>query len=216
MGGSSSALARAEHELLSRGVEWWTRVSRAREVPSSPRPSPPLSSPPPVAFSLRDVPIGDGLHIHTAEYSPSEMEEERRSAGGGEQPPLVMMHGFGTGLGIYYAALPALAERWAGRILALDSLGCCLSSRPRWHLSKGASCPVPKAEEFFVEGIERWREKMKIDKMVGTLPHPMWKPLAFPPSLPRDRQSPLLSLNAQDSTLIHPREHCPLSLTSVS
>ena len=34
------------------------------------------------------------------------------------------MHGFGTGLGIYSAALPALAEQWRGPLYAIDSLGC--------------------------------------------------------------------------------------------
>ena len=71
------------------------------------------------------------------------------------------MHGFGTGLGMYYAALPALAEKWRGRVLAIDTLGCALSSRPSWHLPKGEGSSVDEVEDFFVDGLERWRATMQ-------------------------------------------------------
>lgn len=157
MGSSTSALARAERALLTRGLEWWTQHGQPAEPQRAP----------PVEFTLSDVAVGDGLHIHTAAYRKTEAVHRRTPpAKPSEQTPLVAMHGFGTGLGIYYAALPALAEKWAGPVFALDSLGCCLSSRPRWHLEKGEACAVAKAESFFVDGLERWRAQMKIDKMV--------------------------------------------------
>ena len=51
-------------------------------------------------------------------------------------------------------------------VYRIDSLGCGLSSRPRWHLGKGENCAVEDAENFFVDGLERWRDAMQLEKMV--------------------------------------------------
>ena len=76
------------------------------------------------------------------------------------------MHGFGTGLGIFYAMLAPLAEKYHGRVIAIDSLGCGLSSKPPWSLPKGEDCPISEAEDFFTHGIERWREAMDLDRVI--------------------------------------------------
>lgn len=120
-----------------------------------------------ISFTVRDVAIGNGMHIHTAEYKHTGPHRSAPAhSDGTDQLPLVAMHGFGTGLGIYYAALPALAERWRGPLFAIDTLGCGMSSRPRWHLPKGATCDVAEAEAFFIDGLECWRKSMSIERMV--------------------------------------------------
>ena len=40
------------------------------------------------------------------------------------------------------------------------------SSRPRWHLGHGANCRVAEVEDFFVDGLERWRKAMNLEQMV--------------------------------------------------
>lgn len=158
MGGASSALATAEDDLLAAGLRWYAQWCRQqRGTAKGKRCDLPT-------IDARNVPIGDkGLHIHTVEYVAAERAQHRDPP---DKNPLVCMHGFGTGIGIYYAALPALAQRWGGRVLAIDTLGCGLSSRPRWTLGHGTECEVEHAEAFFVEGLEEWREAMQIDRMV--------------------------------------------------
>ncbi len=48
---------------------------------------------------------------------------------------------------------------------AVDWLGFGLSSRPPWPVKAGDENPVEKAENFFVEALESWREENKIEKM---------------------------------------------------
>mmetsp|Transcript_2211 Transcript_2211/g.6665 ORF Transcript_2211/g.6665 Transcript_2211/m.6665 type:complete len:381 (+) Transcript_2211:44-1186(+) len=143
MGGS---LGKAELALLDHGVRWWSDQGGA-----------------PVSYTTLDVPLhdGDGSHIHTVEYFSKGGEEK-----GAKRAPLVCLHGYGFGTGLYFSTMPSIVGRWGGRVFALDSLGCGLSSRPRWRLAQGESADVAEVEEFFVGGLERWRKSMKIDRMV--------------------------------------------------
>ena len=72
--------------------------------------------------------------------------------------PLVMLHGFGGGLGVFVKNIDALAARF--KVFTFDGLGCGKSSRPRFP-----SAPE-LAENLFVESIEAWRKAMKIEKMI--------------------------------------------------
>jgi cardiolipin-specific phospholipase len=147
MGSAPSALVRAEDDILRAGVDWYSGLPGKKPEAK-------------VTFAATDTPIGPGLHIHTVEYG---LESVSKAA---DALPLVCMHGFAWGLGAYYTALPGLAERWPGKVYAIDSLGCGLSSRPRWHLGHGIECRVEEAEAFFVDGLEAWRAAMRIEKMV--------------------------------------------------
>ena len=151
---SHSGMRDAESHLIDSGVRWWCQWSRCKQS---------------VSVSFSDVGIGQGMHIHTAEYKYGGAAPPPATPDGTDLFPLVCMHGFGTGLGIFYAALPALAERWRSRVYAIDSLGCGLSSRPRYSGLGQASAndeDVKRTESFFVEGIERWRAAQSIDRMV--------------------------------------------------
>ena len=141
-------MVEAEKRLLRAGHNWYT-TWRAT-YPST-------SGEQETVHEASDVAIGSDQTIHTVEFSTVQASDGL---------PLVCMHGFATGLGIYYAALPALASRWRGRVFALDSLGCGLSSRPKWCLGHGQDCLVEDAENFFIDGLERWRASMRIEKMV--------------------------------------------------
>ena len=153
MGATHSVALNSERELLTAGIQWYQSWRQA-DAPSS-------------TFKVRDVPIGSGLHLHTVQVSKIGSNKGAPAPPANNSDlPLVCMHGFATGLAMYYAALPVLAERWAGSVFAIDTLGCSLSSRPRWHLDHGIKCKVSDAEDFFVDGLERWRRAMKIERFV--------------------------------------------------
>jgi cardiolipin-specific phospholipase len=76
-----------------------------------------------------------------------------------------MIHGFGFGAALYYAAAP-LATEWPGRVFSIDQLGCGLSSRPPWPYPRGHRCPVSLAEAYFVDAIEAWRAALSLDTIV--------------------------------------------------
>ncbi|KAH8113345.1 alpha/beta-hydrolase [Phellopilus nigrolimitatus] len=85
--------------------------------------------------------------------------------------PVVLLHGYGAGLGFYFRNYPALA-RWvaaAGAPLhALDWLGMGRSARvPFAVTAKRADVPsrVAQAEAFFVDSLEEWRAAQNVDKM---------------------------------------------------
>lgn len=82
-------------------------------------------------------------------------------SGGGEdasKAPLVMIHGFGGGVGLWAQNLDALAAK--RRVYAFDLLGFARSSRPRFS-REGAL-----AEAEWIASIEDWRRQMKLSKII--------------------------------------------------
>ena len=72
--------------------------------------------------------------------------------------PLVMIHGFGCGLGAFYRNFDGLhLER---QLLALDILGFGRSSRTSF------SPDAERAEHELVDSLERWRQVVGLDKFV--------------------------------------------------
>lgn len=72
--------------------------------------------------------------------------------------PLVLLHGFGGGVGLWAMNLDALSQQRP--VYALDLLGFGQSSRP--HFSTDAQ----EAETQFVESIEEWREKLGLESVI--------------------------------------------------
>lgn len=152
-----SPLARAEERLFQLGIGWWRSWKAANALDGGQRSSSLASAA--GAFVAHDVVDASGCELH--------MVQCRRVEGpdGARAPPLVLLHGYGSGTGIYYAALPPLAEAWPGSVYALDSPGCGLSSRPRWT-SGVQQCSVSAAEDWWIERLEGWRETMGIENFV--------------------------------------------------
>ena len=134
----------AESELLDYGIRWWVSTHPAAAE---------------VTWKSMDVPISSKDFIHTIEYTTSIADQS-------SLPPLVLIHGFGFGAALYYAAAPALAEKWGGRVLSLDLLGCSLSTRPTWPHRYGHRCPLETAEAYWVDAIEAWRASLGLETMV--------------------------------------------------
>ncbi len=86
---------------------------------------------------------------------------------------VVLLHGYGAGLGFFYLNWKALAEasREIGRrSYAVDWLGMGRSARPEpkeLHAGKKATTQqrVETAENFFIDSLESWREQQRIEKM---------------------------------------------------
>ncbi|XP_062843516.1 (Lyso)-N-acylphosphatidylethanolamine lipase [Trichomycterus rosablanca] len=74
------------------------------------------------------------------------------------QMPLVMVHGFGGGVGLWVRNLDALSR--SRPVYTFDLLGFGRSSRPAFP--NDASL----AEEQFVSSIEQWRQSMGLERMI--------------------------------------------------
>jgi pimeloyl-ACP methyl ester carboxylesterase len=105
-------------------------------------------------FEQNQISIGDGLTINTLHtYNPKARQSNKRS-------PLVLLHGFGAGIGFWLLNIDALAEQHE-HVYAIDLLGCGRSSRPHFRAKTSE-----EAERFFVDALERWRIQLKLDKMI--------------------------------------------------
>jgi cardiolipin-specific phospholipase len=78
---------------------------------------------------------------------------------------LVMLHGYGAGLGFFYQNYEPLSRLPGWRIYALDLLGMGRSSRPPFRIyAKDKDDKIREAENWFIDAIEEWREKKNIEK----------------------------------------------------
>ena len=90
-----------ERRLLDFGFKWWTQQQHecdsTKGAPGSDddkkRPS----------FACTDVETEKGRVLHTVSVVPCGEATTSR-------PPLVLLHGYGGGLGLYYAVLPQLVN----------------------------------------------------------------------------------------------------------
>jgi pimeloyl-ACP methyl ester carboxylesterase len=101
--------------------------------------------------TVTDVDIGDGQFLHTLSVaaSPAAPRSSR---------PLVVLHGYGQGIGVWAKAVDPLHKGLGpdhGGIHLVDWLGCGLSSRPKFTASS-----LPETEAFFVDSLEAWCESM--------------------------------------------------------
>ncbi|KAA0718586.1 Protein ABHD4 [Triplophysa tibetana] len=72
--------------------------------------------------------------------------------------PLVMVHGFGGGVGLWIRNLDALSQ--SRPVYAFDLLGFGRSSRPSFPSDPSL------AEEQFISSIEQWRQSLGLERMI--------------------------------------------------
>ena len=131
-------------------------------------------------FTQRLVDIDHGLHINTIHFARRQSSLQDPSSGPvssssdassspssssalppcSSSPPLVLLHGFGAGLALWYGNVDYLASQ-VEDLYAIDMLGCGRSSRPPFTAKTTA-----EAEAFFVDSLEQWRAANGIDAMV--------------------------------------------------
>ncbi|KAM9852592.1 1-acylglycerol-3-phosphate O-acyltransferase ABHD5 [Aulostomus maculatus] len=101
------------------------------------------------SFSQQHVPVSRGDLLWTLSFSSGSVKH---------RTPVVLLHGFGGGVGLWAQNLDALSK---GRpVFALDLLGFGQSSRPVF------SSNAQEAEDQFVESIEQWRAKVGLETMI--------------------------------------------------
>ncbi|KNG87499.1 putative alpha/beta hydrolase [Aspergillus nomiae NRRL 13137] len=78
---------------------------------------------------------------------------------------LVMIHGYGAGLGFFYKNFEPLSRLKGWQLHALDLLGMGRSTRPPFRIkAKDREDAIREAEAWFVDALEEWRIKRKIDR----------------------------------------------------
>jgi cardiolipin-specific phospholipase len=85
--------------------------------------------------------------------------------------PVVLLHGYGAGLGFFFQNFPTLgawSERRQAPVYALDWLGMGRSARVPFKVKAkrdDIAGRVAEAEGFFVDSLEEWRKKMGLERM---------------------------------------------------
>lgn len=78
---------------------------------------------------------------------------------------LVMLHGYGAGLGLFYKNFEPITRVEGWKLYALDMLGMGNSSRPPFRIkAKDPKERTVEAENFFVDALEEWRKVRNIEK----------------------------------------------------
>ncbi|KAI9375722.1 Alpha/Beta hydrolase protein [Aspergillus egyptiacus] len=78
---------------------------------------------------------------------------------------LVMLHGYGAGLGFFYKNFEPLSRPKGWQLHALDLLGMGRSTRPPFKIkAKGREDAIREAEDWFVDALEEWRVKRNIER----------------------------------------------------
>ncbi|POS87731.1 hypothetical protein EPUL_000468 [Erysiphe pulchra] len=78
---------------------------------------------------------------------------------------LVMLHGYGAGLGFFYKNFEGLSRVKGWKIYALDMLGMGRSSRPPFKIhAKDQMGKIREAENWFIDALEEWRIKRNLEK----------------------------------------------------
>jgi abhydrolase domain-containing protein 5 len=101
-----------------------------------------------VPYEQRFVQIAPDLRLNTLVTRPPGATPE-------SHPPLVMVHGFGSGLGLWAKNLDELSRHYT--VYCMDLLGFGRSSRPAVD-----SLSPDTAEEWWVESIEQWAQAMAL------------------------------------------------------
>ncbi|XP_034029793.1 1-acylglycerol-3-phosphate O-acyltransferase ABHD5 [Thalassophryne amazonica] len=100
-------------------------------------------------FTKKYIPISNNNQLWTLSFSNDGVKGKT---------PLVLIHGFGGGVGLWVQNIDALCQ--CRPLYALDVLGFGQSSRPQF------SADAEEAEDQFVESIEQWRAGVGLDTMI--------------------------------------------------
>ncbi|KAK2590036.1 hypothetical protein QQS21_012289 [Conoideocrella luteorostrata] len=78
---------------------------------------------------------------------------------------LVMVHGYGAGLGFFFKNFEPITRIPGLKLYALDMLGMGNSSRPPFKIhARDKEEKVQEAENWFIDALEEWRKARKIER----------------------------------------------------
>lgn len=139
-------------------------------LPSSPDlASPPLHSEEHVTTDRKHDPYGprrwnsEMVELSGKGRALNEFSVER--IGEDVENTLVMLHGYGAGLGFFYRNFEALSRSEGWKVFALDLLGMGRSTRPTFKIhAKDKQGRITEAENWFIDALEEWRIKRGIER----------------------------------------------------
>jgi len=119
--------------------------------------TPPLESSDDRVCASNQVPLSNPKH-YLNEFSITRPSSETKHN-------LVILHGYGAGLGFFYKNFDALSKRSGWSLYALDMLGMGRSARPQFKIhATDKMGKVREAESFFVDSLEDWRKERGLEK----------------------------------------------------
>ncbi|KAF1850563.1 alpha/beta-hydrolase [Cucurbitaria berberidis CBS 394.84] len=78
---------------------------------------------------------------------------------------LVLLHGYGAGLGFFYRNFESISRAEGWKVFALDLLGMGRSSRPNFKIhAKDKAGRISEAESWFVDALEEWRIERGLER----------------------------------------------------
>lgn len=114
-----------------------------------------------------NVDIGNDLSINEFQIVNTEETVDKN------EKNLVVLHGYGAGLGLFYQNFDAWSLIKGSKTYALDLLGFGRSSRPKFNIKtkdvskkddQGQFLAVKETEDWFVESLEKWRKARSLEK----------------------------------------------------
>ncbi|KAL2153798.1 hypothetical protein VTH82DRAFT_4953 [Thermothelomyces myriococcoides] len=126
-----------------------------------------------VGSQLQDLANSDPFGLRVWRTSLVELSGKNRAlnelsierVGEQAEDTLVMLHGYGAGLGFFYKNFEPLSRAQGWRLYALDMLGMGNSSRPPFKIrAKDPKEKIAEAESWFIDALEEWRKIRKIEK----------------------------------------------------
>ncbi|KAF3942268.1 hypothetical protein ABW19_dt0203515 [Dactylella cylindrospora] len=119
--------------------------------------NPPLESVDNRVCASHEVPLSNPKHFLN-EFSITRPPNETKHN-------LVILHGYGAGLGFFYKNFDSLSQRSGWSLYALDLLGMGRSARPHFKIHATERLDkVREAESFFVDSLEDWRKSRGLEK----------------------------------------------------
>lgn len=104
------------------------------------------------------VDVGNGNWLN-------EFEIERTVASEETTNDLVVVHGYGAGLGFFYQNFDALSSVPGWRVHALDWLGYGRSARPKFKIhAEDPYDRIRETESFFIDSLEAWRKARGLER----------------------------------------------------
>lgn len=147
--------------LIRTARQWWTQSNRSKLLKSQ-------------DALLKTMIRSEACTSHHNNSGPMNSVEFR---GSGDQT-VVMAHGFGAGLGFFYANVDRILQSPnVGRLILVDWMGMGASERPPcrrpmrgltgWSTSMCDARFTPsQAVDFFLDPFDEWRKQMDIDSMI--------------------------------------------------
>ncbi|KFY37523.1 hypothetical protein V494_04718 [Pseudogymnoascus sp. VKM F-4513 (FW-928)] len=167
----------AEHNVLSfvphlrqppTHTQTGTYATSSDEAPMSYNPDPTRAATPVRTTSMND-PFGPRswrsmmVKLGGKNRALNEFSVERE--GEVVEENLVMLHGYGAGLGFFYKNFEGISRVKGLKLYALDMLGMGRSTRPPFKVNaKDQQGKISEAENWFIDALEEWRILRKIDK----------------------------------------------------